>query len=92
MSVTGDLLHEDSERAMWIDLESAVLTGGITNGCLNLDAGSKWTADKDSTVQFLKDVNLAQIDAAEGVTITAVGGEAGTYTLASGGKLVITAG
>lgn len=91
MSVTGDLLHEDSERAMWIDLESTVLTGGITNGCLSMDAGSKWTADKDSSVHFLKDIDLAQIDAKEGVTITAFGGEAGSYTLASGGKLVVTA-
>ncbi len=90
MSVKGDLLHEDTERRMWIEMNSALLTGGIANGTLTMDGGSKWIATKDSTVHLMNDINLAQIDAREGVTITATGGEKGTYTLASGGKLVVT--
>ena len=75
---------------MWIEMNSALLTGGIANGTLTMDGGSKWIATKDSTVHLMNDINLAQIDAREGVTITATGGEKGTYTLASGGKLVVT--
>jgi hypothetical protein len=90
MSVEGDLLHEDTERRMWIDLTSTLLTGGITNGTLYMDEGSKWVATKDSSVHLLCDIDIAQIDAKEGVTITATGAEEGTYTLASGGKLVVT--
>ena len=89
MAVTGDLLHEDTERRMWIEMKSSQLTGTIVNGTLAMDAGSKWTADKDSTVHLLNDINPAQIDAAEGVTIHATGGKAGSYTLASGGKLIV---
>ncbi len=89
MAVTGDLLHEDTERRMWIEMKSSQLIGAIVNGTLAMDAGSKWTADKDSTVHLLNDINPAQIDAAEGVTIRATGGKAGSYTLASGGKLIV---
>lgn len=90
MSAEGDLLHEDTERRMWIEMNSAMLTGGIKNGTLYMDAGSKWIATKDSTVHLVNDIDLAQIDAKSGVTIQATGAEAGTYTLASGGTLVIT--
>lgn len=90
MSTEGDLLHEDTERRMWIEMNSSVLTGGILNGTLIMDAGSKWIATKDSTVHLMNEINLAQIDAKEGVTIRATGGEEGTYRLASGGKLVVT--
>lgn len=91
MSVEGDLLHEDTERAMWIDMISTTLKGGITNGNLNMDCGSKWIADKDSTVHFLNEIDIAQVDAKEGITITATGAEEGTYKLASGGTLVVKA-
>lgn len=90
MSVEGDLLHEDNERAMWVDMVSTTLKGGILNANLNIDAGSKWIANKDSKVHFLADINIAQIDAGEGVTIEATGAVSGTYTLASGGKLIVT--
>ena len=37
-----------------------------------------------------EDADPAQIDALEGVTITAKGSVAGEYSLASGGKLIVT--
>ena len=92
MSAAGDLIHEDSERRMWIEMNSAVLTGAIKEGTLFMDEGSRWTATKDSTVHLLNDIDIAQIDAKSGVTIRATGGEAGEYTLFSGGKLIVTAG
>lgn len=91
MDVTGDFIHEDTERDMWILLSSTQITGAIQNANVSFDKGSKWTATKDSTVCFVTDVEPAQIDAVEGVTITATGAEAGEYTLASGGKLIVTA-
>lgn len=89
MTVEGALIHEDTERPMWVTLTSAVLKGRMVNTTLAMDAGSKWIADSDSTVHLLCDVNIAQLDAPRGVTITATGAQAGTYTLASGGTLVL---
>ena len=91
MDVKGDLLHEDTTREMWVMLNSTQITGAIVNANLSMDKGSKWIATKDSAVTFVTNVESAQIDALPGVTITAVGAEAGEYELASGGKLIITA-
>ncbi|MGB4657890.1 MAG: hypothetical protein WBI07_01765, partial [Mobilitalea sp.] len=89
MNVTGDLLHEDTGRAMWITLNSTTLKGAIVNGNVVMDKGSKWIATRDSSVIFLTDVDLAQIDAIQGTTITVQGVQAAEYDLASGGKLKI---
>ena len=55
-----------------------------------MDTGSKWIATADSNVIMIADINPAQIDAPEGVTIKAVASETAEYTLASGGKLIVT--
>jgi hypothetical protein len=91
MNVEGDLLHEDPERSMWIELESTTYKGAIKEGNLEMDVASKWVATADSTVTFTADIYPSQIDALSGVTITAQGGEAGEYDLASGGKLIVKA-
>ena len=91
MTVTGDLLHEDTTRDMWVELTSTLLTGAIKNANLSLDVGSKWIATADSEVTLLTDLDPAQVDAPAGVTITVHGGENAEYALASGGKLVVTA-
>jgi len=89
MDVAGDLIHEDPDRAMWVTLNSTTLNGAIANGNVAMDVGSKWIATADSTVIFITDVYPAQIDALAGVTIKAEGACAGTYDLASGGRLII---
>ena len=73
MDVKGDLLHEDTTREMWVVLNSTQLAGAIKNANVAFDNGSKWTATADSNVVFVTDVEPAQIDAVEGVTITAKG-------------------
>lgn len=88
MSVSGDLLHEDSARAMWVDLRSTLLTGTIRGAHLAMDRGSKWIATADSEITLLTDVDPAQIDAPAGVTVLVHSGAQGEFTLASGGKLV----
>lgn len=90
MSVNGDILHEDPERDMRVYMTSTCLTGKILNAGLVMDQGSRWYATGDSTVTLGGDVEVAQIDAPGGVTITAkADGGQGTYDLASGGKLVV---
>ena len=89
MDVSGDFLHEDPERAMWINLNSTTLYGAIINGNLTMDTGSKWTATSDSNVHLLSWIDLAQIDAPKGVTIRARGGQEAVYELAGGGRLVV---
>ncbi len=89
MEAKGDLIHEDTSRDMWVDLESAQLTGAIKNANLCIGTGSKWTATADSCVVLTSEVNIAQIDALNGVTINAIAGSSGEYTLASGGKLIV---
>lgn len=91
MTVSGDLLHEDTTRDMWVELKSTTLTGAIKGANLSMDAGSKWIACADSNVTLLTDVDPAQIDAPAGVTVTVRGGEAGEFTLAGGGRLVVEA-
>ena len=86
----GDILHEDSFREMWLTLRGSTIRGAILNANLTMDTGSKWYATGDSTVTLLGEVNCVQIDAADGVTIHAVGNEPGEYTLSSGGKLIVS--
>ena len=90
MSVTGDILHEDPERDCRVYLTSACLTGKIENASVFLDQGSRWYATADSHVVIAEDLDVAQIDAPIGVTITATAAEGqGTYSLSSGGTLVV---
>jgi hypothetical protein len=89
MDVAGDLVHTDKQRDMLVYLESTVLKGAIKDAHISIDPTSKWIATADSTAIIVGNVDLAQIDAPKGVTITAIGGESGNYTLASGGTLNI---
>ena len=90
MSVTGDILHEDPERDMRVYMTSTCLTGAIQNAALVMDQGSRWYATGNSCVTLGSDVETAQIDAPAGVTITAKADAGqGTYSLSSGGTLVV---
>ena len=62
----------------------------MENVTLAMNTGSKWVATADSSITLITDINTAQIDAPEGVTITAIASETAEYTLASGGKFVVT--
>jgi hypothetical protein len=87
----GDFIHEDTERTMSLSLITTTLKGLIRDAAVSFDTGSKWTATGDCKVTFVGEVDTAQIDAPEGVTITAIAAESGTYKLAGGGTLnVIT--
>ena len=90
MSVTGDILHEDPERDCRVYLTSTSLTGAIQSAALIMDQGSGWFATSNSTVTLASDLESAQVDAPAGVTITmkASAGQ-GTYTLSSGGTLIV---
>ena len=89
MNLKGDLLHEDTERDMWVEMNSSMLTGAIQNANLSMDIGSKWYATADSVVTLLTDIDPAQIDAPAGVTVTVHGAEAAEYDLYSGGKMIV---
>lgn len=90
MTANGDILHEDYEREMRVYLTSAVLKGAVKNAVMLLDLGSKWYATADSDVVIGCEVDVAQIDAPAGITITAKAADGqGEYDLASGGKLIV---
>jgi hypothetical protein len=90
MDAAGDILHEDKEnRGMTVYLEAATLKGAIKDASIKMDRLSKWIATKDSNVTLIGDVEVSQIDAPAGVTITAVATTSGTYKLASCGTLVL---
>ena len=88
----GDIIHEDDERTMNVTLQNAAVTGCIQDAYLKLD-GAKWKATEDSAVCLVGPVELDQLDAPAGVTISAMAGEGcglkGEYTLASGGILTV---
>jgi len=92
MEVAGNIVHNDPERNMYLNLESTTLKGNINdaNVFLTVDAASKWIATADSQVTIVGSVDIAQIDAPNGITINAVADESGAYTLASGGKLQLS--
>lgn len=90
MNIEGDLLHGDADRTMWVELSSTLIKGKMENVTLAMDTGSKWIATADSNITLITDINPAQIDAPKGVTIKAIACESAEYTLASGGRLVIT--
>ncbi len=90
MTVDGDILHEDPERDCRVYMTSACLNGAIENAFLIMDQGSRWYATGDSHVVLASALETAQVDAPAGVTVTmeAASGQ-GTYTLASGGTLIV---
>ena len=92
MDTANSILHEDTARRMTVTLQASTLKGAITGGALlHMDADSRWLATADSAIVLNGDADTAQIDAAAGVTISAIGAEAAEIALPSGGKLVITA-
>jgi hypothetical protein len=93
MDVAGDIDHsvDKDNRTMTVYLESTTLTGAIKDACISLNPLSKWKATADSNVTIVGSINVTQIDAPAGVTITAVAGQSGTYKLASGGTLILKA-
>ncbi len=85
----GAIVHEDPDREMVLTLEDSTLVGAIQGAHLKLTGESAWTATNQSSVILIGDVDMERIDAPAGVTIEAVAGPKGTYTLASGGTLVL---
>jgi len=76
---------------MTVYLESATLKGAIKDAQISINQRSKWIATADSNVTIVGSVDVSQIDAPAGVTITAVAGESGTHKLAGGGTLILKA-
>jgi hypothetical protein len=93
MDVTGDVVHtEDMDnRNMTVYLEGTTLKGAIKDTAISMNRFSKWVATADSNVTIVGEVDVSQIDAPPGVTITAVAGQSGTYKLASCGTLILKA-
>jgi hypothetical protein len=91
MDIAGDLVHTDKQRDMFVFLESTILKGAIKDAHISVDPASRWIATADSTATIIGNVDLAQIDAPKGVTISAIGSENGSYRLASGGTLNVKA-
>ena len=89
----GDILHEDTQRTMTVSFYASSLHGGIQGAYVSLDPRSSWYATKNSMVVLLGTVTAEQIDAPEGVTITAGAGKGcklhGDILLKSGGVLSI---
>jgi hypothetical protein len=94
MSVVGDIRHQDPDRTMSVALVGTSLRGSIERASLSLDAASHWTATANSTITLAAAVNMAQISAPSGVTISAEAGSnstpAGSYPLSGGGTLNIS--
>lgn len=90
MDLTGDIIHEDVERTMAVNLENTTLKGVISQAYVSMK-NSKWIATGDCEVVLVGEINVADIDAPAGVTVTAGAGEGcglrGEYTLCGGGKL-----
>ena len=91
MDVAGDIDHsmDKDNRGMTVYLEQTTLKGAIKDASIKLNRLSKWTATTDSNVTIIGDVEISQIDAPAGVTITAVASQSGTYKLASCGTLIL---
>ncbi|MBR5571853.1 MAG: hypothetical protein IKV99_04355 [Oscillospiraceae bacterium] len=87
MTATGDIIHSDNEREMWLKVQNATVNGAIVGAHLEMDAASRWYATGNSEVTLMGTVDVAQIDAPAGVTVVAHAGDKGTFALASGGTL-----
>lgn len=86
----GNVAGEDPDRDVYVYLFHTNLTGAVQNSLMTLDDKSHWTATGDSHITLIGEFDLNQIDAPKGVTITALAGQSGTYSLASGGTLILT--
>jgi len=93
MYVEGDIDHsaDKEHRNMTVYLESTTLKGAIKDAQISINPRSKWIATADSNVIIVGSIDISQIDAPAGVTVTAVAGESGTHKLASGGTLILKA-
>ena len=87
MTAEGDIIHSDSEREMWLNLNNATLKGAVCGAHVAFDSASHWFATSNSEATLLGDVEISQIDAPAGVTVTMHAGEKGSFALASGGVL-----
>lgn len=90
MDVQGDVLHEDSQREMWLSLKKTALRGAVRGAHIALDGGSRWFAPADSEAVLIGQADPAQFDAPAGVTIRLHGSGSARYGLASGGVLELT--
>lgn len=90
MDVQGDILHEDSQREMWLSLKSSAVRGAIRGAHIALDGGSRWFAPAGSEAVLMGQADPSQFDAPAGVTIRLHGNGTGRYVLASGGVLELT--
>ncbi|MBN1625290.1 MAG: hypothetical protein JW944_02095 [Deltaproteobacteria bacterium] len=90
MEVSGDIVDEDTDRDMYVYLESTTtLKGAIKDAYIKIDSSSRWIATADSNVTITGDFSINQIDAPAGVTINALAGQSGTFKLAGGGTLIL---
>ena len=94
MDVDGSFLHEDPDRAMALFYTHAHIRGAINGATVKMDPASTWFSPENSAVCLAQPVQLSQLDAPEGVTITlacpAMTALSGSK-LPSGGMVVITA-
>ena len=93
MDVEGDVIHttDKENRGMTVYLESTTLKGAIKDASIKMNRLSKWIATADSNITIIGDVDVSQIDAPAGVTITAMASVSGKYKLASCGTLILLA-
>ncbi len=92
LDTDNSIHHGDPNRMMEVRMENSTLRGAITGGAiLRMDAASHWLATADSDVTLMGQFGAGQIDAAEGVTITAVAAQSGQVRLPSGGLLRMNA-
>ena len=92
MELEGDILHEDSNRAMALSYFHTTHKGAIRNATISLDGASFWYATADSRVAVSGEFDLSRVDAAPGVTIELSWDacpEQGEIVLSSGGKVAI---
>lgn len=87
MNVQGNILHEDTQRGMYLYLENTALRGAVQGACIQLDQGSRWFATADSDAVLMGQVHLLQLDAPAGVTIRLRAAWDGRENLPSGGTL-----
>ena len=87
MDAEGDILHEDTERPMFVYFHGTTLTGVIKGAHIEFDLGSKWFATSDSEVILMGEAHEFQFDAPENVTILLHCAGSGSVKLPSGGTL-----
>ncbi len=92
MHVKGDVLNEDPHRNLALSLVDSALEGAICHTHLSMH-NSKWLATADSSVVFVGEPSLKQVDALPGVVINGYAGEGctmtGVFQLPSGGTMVV---